>query len=301
METEEGKQSKFTLKNILNILFIILILKSLVSGLSGSIYPPNIEVMNIEGVIQYSSKGNFKHTTDVLSGVALRAPKALIVRINSPGGTVGASQEIYDALKKVRKSGTKVVVLMEDVAASGGLYVAVAADKIVANPGTLTGSIGVIMQTTEYSKVLEWLHIKTNTIKSGKFKDTGSPNREMTEAERDLLQGIIQSTYEQFLSTVATERKIDPAVVRTFADGRIFNGAQAKEYGIVDEVGGFDVALRVAKELGGIPDGKEQIGYVDHHATFFETLSNGVSTGFNLDKLFSKSDLSGIPLYMMLN
>lgn len=288
-----------SLGNIVNLLFAIFIGKALFRSLGEVIFPKNIEVVSLEGVIKYKGEGKFKRFMDSLAEIAKRAPKALIVRINSPGGTVGASQEIYEAIKKVQRAGTKVVALMEDVAASGGLYVALAADQIVANAGTITGSIGVVMQGVEYSRILEWLEIKTSTIKSGEFKDIGSPARPMTPEDRELLQDVVLSTYEQFASTVAKERELDPIVVKTFADGRIFNGMQAKEYGVVDEVGGFDTALRLARELGGIAEGKEQIGYSDKTPMFLEKFTEGLRTESRIGKLLTGSELTGIPLWLL--
>lgn len=178
--------------------------------------------------------------------------KAVVIRINSPGGSAAASQEIRDEVVKLKKSGKKVVVSMGDVAASGGYWVASAADKIVANPATITGSIGVIMQFSNMTELYDKIGIKPITIKSKPFKDIGSPAREMTETERQILQGMVDDIYAQFIKVVSEGRNMDPAEVEKIADGRIFTGRQAKELGLVDELGNFYDAIDIAADLAGI-------------------------------------------------
>ncbi len=178
--------------------------------------------------------------------------KAIVFRINSPGGGVAASQEIYEAVKKVRDSGKPVVVSMGSVAASGGYYVACGADSIVANPGTTTGSIGVILETTNVSELMKKLGISVNVVKSGKFKDIGSPFRKMTPAEKAYLQEYIDNAYGQFVNVVSTERHIPIEKVKSFADGRIFTGEQAKKLGLVDVLGTYDDAISLAAKMAGI-------------------------------------------------
>ncbi len=177
--------------------------------------------------------------------------KAIVVRIDSPGGAVGPSQEIY---REIRKTiGTKkVVASMGAVAASGGYYVACAADGIVANPGTITGSIGVIMGYTNFSRLLDKIGLVPVVIKSGPYKDTGSPTREMRSDEREILQSITSGIHEQFVTAIAEGRKMDRAQVAQSADGRIFTGEDAKALGLVDRLGNFEDALAWAGELGGI-------------------------------------------------
>jgi protease-4 len=177
--------------------------------------------------------------------------KAIVVRIDSPGGAVGPSQEIY---REIRKTiGTKkVVASMGAVAASGGYYIACAADGIVASPGTITGSIGVIMGFTNFRKLLDKIGMVPVVIKSGRYKDTGSPTRAMRDDERELLQSIIDSVREQFVNAIAVGRKMDRAQVEKLADGRIFTGEEAKSRGLVDRLGNFEDALQWAGKLGGI-------------------------------------------------
>jgi protease IV len=177
--------------------------------------------------------------------------KAILIRIDSPGGAVGPSQEIY---REIRKTiGTKkVVASMGAVAASGGYYVACATDGIVANPGTITGSIGVIMGYTNFRQLLDKIGMVPVVIKSGPYKDTGSPTREMRDDEREILQSITSSIHEQFVTAIAEGRKMNRAQVEQAADGRIFTGEDAKNRGLVDRLGNFEDALEWAGELGGI-------------------------------------------------
>jgi protease-4 len=169
--------------------------------------------------------------------------KAILLRINSPGGTVGMSQEIYDAVMALRDKKVPVTVSMGDVAASGGYYIASAADKIYADPGTLTGSIGVIMHLLNWQETERKIGLVPDVIKSGQFKDIGSPDRAMTKAEKDLLQGIIMDSYDQFVSAVAKGRKLDKQEVIKLADGRVYSGRQAAKLKLVDELGSYDDAL----------------------------------------------------------
>ncbi len=178
--------------------------------------------------------------------------KAIVFRINSPGGGVAASQEIYEAAKKVRASGKPVVVSMGSVAASGGYYAACGADSIVANPGTTTGSIGVILETTNVAGLMKKLGISVNVVKSGKFKDIGSPFRKMTTDEKAYLQEYIDNAYEQFVRVVSTERHIPLQKVKSVADGRIFTGEQALKLRLVDKLGTYDDAIDLAAKMAGI-------------------------------------------------
>ena len=186
-----------------------------------------------------------------------KSVKALVVRVDSPGGSVGASQEIYRAIERFRNSGKPVVVSMGNVAASGGYYVSAAADYIFANPGTITGSIGVIIQHVAYRELLEKIGVRTTTIKTGKFKDTLSPTRELTEEEKKYLESTIKEAYEQFLKAILKHRKIKERRLRRVADGRVFTGKRAKELGLVDELGGLEDAIEKAKELASVPTARE--------------------------------------------
>jgi len=177
--------------------------------------------------------------------------KAIVLRIDSPGGGVGPAQEIFAEVKKARKE-KKVLVSMGSVAASGGYYIACGADKILANPGSITGSIGVIVESLNVEELLRKLGLRSMVVKSGKHKDLGSPLRPMTTEERKLLQGVIDSVHEQFIRAVAEGRKLPVEKVRELADGRIFSGEQAQELGLVDELGNLEDTLAMAATLAGI-------------------------------------------------
>lgn len=183
----------------------------------------------------------------------------IVVRVDSPGGAVGPSQEIYSAIRRL-KDKKKIVVSMGSVAASGGLYLALAADKIYCQPGTLTGSIGVIMQTPNVSAIADRLGFKMTTVKSGKLKDVGNPFRPMEAADEEFLKSVVTTTYDQFVSAVwegrervFTERGISREQVQEFADGRIIPGATAKELGLVDEYGDLYDAARAVLALSEKP------------------------------------------------
>lgn len=178
--------------------------------------------------------------------------RAIVLRIESPGGGVAASQEIYDALVRVREQGKPIVASMGGVAASGGYYVACGADSIVANAGTLTGSIGVIMRLANMEGLLKKIGLRYEVVKTGEFKDTGSFSRPMTSEERALLEEMLNDIHDQFTTVVAEERGIAKDEVARFADGRVMSGRQAHEMGLVDRLGGFRDAVLLAAELAGI-------------------------------------------------
>lgn len=180
-----------------------------------------------------------------------KSVKAIVFRIDSQGGLVGASQEIYQAVCRAREK-KPVVVSMGNVAASGGYYVACGGDTIVANPGTTTGSIGVMAEFVNVEGLLKKLGIRWESIKSGKFKDAGAPYRDMTEADRAYLQSWIDDAYSQFVDVVAKERKLPREKVLEVADGRVFTGQQAKALGLVDVLGDYQDAIRIAAQMGHI-------------------------------------------------
>lgn len=180
-----------------------------------------------------------------------RSVKAVVLRVDSPGGAVGASQEVFREVQRLVQEKT-VVASFGGVAASGAYYAACPATKIVANPGTITGSIGVVMETTNLEGLMEWVRVRHEVIKSGAFKDTGNPFRKMTPAEREFLQNFVNDVHAQFEEAVAQSRGLTPAAVHELADGRIFTGRQAKELGLVDELGNLQDAINLAGQLGGI-------------------------------------------------
>ena len=200
--------------------------------------------------------------------------KAIVVRIDSPGGGVAPSQEIYNAVKRVRKEKNKTVIAsMGTVAASGGYYIAVATDRILANPGTLTGSIGVIMQLANFQELLEKIGVKNVVIKSGKFKDIGSPFRPMQDEDRKLLQFVMNDVHRQFIDAVAEGRSLDVAEVEQLADGRVFTGQQAKSILLVDDIGDLHDAIKLAGELGGI-EGEPRVMETSKPFSFKDLLEN---------------------------
>ncbi|MGE5175254.1 MAG: signal peptide peptidase SppA [Hyphomicrobiales bacterium] len=178
--------------------------------------------------------------------------RAVVVRLDSPGGGVAASQEIYEAIRKLRDEGKPVVASMGGVAASGAYYVSCAADSIVADPGTLTGSIGVIMSFPNTEELFRKVGLKFEVIKTGKFKDVGSMWRPMTDDERALLHDVLSNVYDQFIDAIAEGRSMNREDILPYADGRIFSGDQALDYGFVDRLGDLDDAVRMAGSMAGI-------------------------------------------------
>ena len=178
--------------------------------------------------------------------------RAVVVRLDSPGGGVAASQEIYEAVRRVRDAGKPVVASLGGVAASGAYYVACAADSIVSNPGTLTGSIGVIMTFPNTEELFRKVGLRFDVVKTGKFKDIGSMSRPMTDDERKLLEEVLGNVYEQFVDAISEGRGLDRAEILPLADGRIFSGDQALEYGFVDRMGDLDDSIRLAARMAGI-------------------------------------------------
>lgn len=218
---------------------------------------PDLGVIVVEGTIMHSaSSGGFGGGGNAAAEKIVKAirqaeqdgVKGILFKINSPGGSAAASQSVYGEIQRVRKKGIKVYAAMGDVAASGGYYIACAADKVYANPATLTGSIGVIAQFTKVKGLFDKLGLEATVIKSGKFKDIGSPYRETSAAERELLQKLIDDTYQDFLKAVAEGRKMPIDKVRTLADGRIYTGNQAFQHKMVDVLGDYNSALSALKK-----------------------------------------------------
>jgi protease-4 len=234
-------------------IFFILCLIALASLFSDeesgfSFSSDQVAVLNLEGEIS-DSKGFIDELKDYGNRSGVRS---VVIRINSPGGTVAASQEIFQAIKKFRsESNKKVVASMASVAASGGYYAACGADKIYANPGTVTGSIGVIAEWFNYGDLLKWAKVQSVVIKTGALKDAGSQTRPLTEEEKVYFQSLIGDMFGQFVSTVAASRKMKEEEVRKLADGRVFTGRQAKANRLVDELGSYQDALAEAARLGG--------------------------------------------------
>jgi len=211
--------------------------------------------------------------------------KAIVFRVDSPGGGVAASQEIYEKVKSIRNSGKPVIVTMGSVAASGGYYVSCGADTIIANPGTITGSIGVIAEFVHMQELLDKIGVGVTTIKSGALKDVGAPYREMTGDERASLQKVIDNAYDQFVTMISEEREIDKAKIIKFADGRIFTGQQAYENKLIDLLGTFQDAIDVAAKIANIKGKPTLVRERKRKLTIFDLLTG------DLDNLIARFGL----------
>lgn len=238
------------------LLFVVVALPALVALVAGAFLwdsgPPvlggQVGVVNLIGTIEDS-----RNIVDELERHRRDSQiRAVVIRIDSPGGGVAPSQEIHNAVLRLREK-KPVVASMGNVAASGGYYVAVAADSIVANPGSLTGSIGVIYSYVTAEGLMQKVGVKLQVVRSGEMKDIGSFHRDPTAEEKALLEGVVSDVYDQFVAAVARGREMTPESVRLLADGRIFTGRQALECGLVDALGGFREAVLMAGRLGGIP------------------------------------------------
>jgi protease-4 len=213
------------------------------------LFGPRVAVVELEGLIA--------ETDDVVRELRQHrdnpSVRAVVIRINSPGGVVGPTQEVYDALLRLREAKKPVVASLGSVAASGGYYVAVGADQIYANPGSLTGSIGVIMQMANVDTLLKKVGVDYVVVKAGQFKDIGNFARPMTPEERRVIQALLDDVHGQFIDAVAKGRKLDRAAVVQFADGRVFSGTQALNLKMVDALGGLEDAINAAAKLANLP------------------------------------------------
>ncbi len=204
--------------------------------------------------------------------------KAILLNVDSPGGGVAVSQEIYTEIKRLREKKDKIVVAyLSSTGASGAYYISCAANKIVANPGTIVGSIGVIAEWVSYADLLEWAKLKNIVFKTGEFKDTGSPTRPITDNERKYFQGLIDDMYVQFVEAVAAGRKLDLQEVRAMADGRVFTGRDAKERKLIDETGNFQDAVDLTAKLAGISGKPRLIRSVRQRVTLLDVLTTDLS------------------------
>jgi protease-4 len=254
------------------IFFSVLVVATLLSG--GRSSKPLAPLPGMDKVALVKIEGLLINADPIVEEIKGHADdssvKAIIVRVDSPGGGVVVSQEIYNALLNARKTGNKkVVVSLGSVAASGGYYIAAAGDRIVANPGTLTGSIGVKMEFANLEKLLEKIGVKGMVVKAGEFKDIGSPYREMSEPEKKLLQAVIDDVHSQFIEAVVKGRSLPEADVRAIADGRVFTGRQALQLKLVDQLGDLEDSILVAGELAGIK-GKPKVVKKDKKVPFLE-------------------------------
>jgi protease-4 len=232
------------------VLFLLVATAGGRSGEGGhALFGPRVAIVELEGMIL--------DVEDVVRELKAHRDnalvKAVVIRINSPGGVVGPTQEIHQGLMRLREAGKPVVASLSSVAASGGYYAAVAADKIYANPGTLTGSIGVIMQMANVENLFKKVGVEYVVVKAGHYKDLGNFSRPMTPDERRVVQALLDDVHGQFIDAVAEGRKLDRAEVVKFADGRVFSGTQAKALRMVDELGSLEDAVNDAAKLAGLP------------------------------------------------
>lgn len=280
-----------------SILTIFILFITLVVGITlGAFFSGNksfsgkdkIAVINVDSII-IQSKDYLDSIKKIRKNDSI---KGVLIRINSPGGAVGPSQEIYSELVDLSEE-MPVVASMGNVAASGGYYIACAAETIYANPGTITGSIGVIAQFANYKELLEWAKVDVEVIKSGKLKDLGSPFKEMSPEDRAYIQDLMENVHSQFKKVVSEKREIDYESLSTLADGRIFTGEQAKDMKLIDELGNFNKALNKTAELAGIEGEPEIVEFPKTRSPIFDLLlsrsgasakllTNPVKTNFGL-------------------
>jgi len=245
----------------------------MVSGDGFGVGGERVAVLRIEDIILDSQI----YIESISSIKKDKSIKAVVLRIDSPGGAVGPSQEIYSEVKLLREK-LPVVASIGTVGASGGYYIACAAEKIVANPGAITGSIGVIAQFVNYEQLLSWAKLNVEVIKSGEFKDVGSPLRQMTESERKYFQELIDNVHSQFKLAVSEGRGIGSKQMDQIADGRIFTGEQAKNLKLVDELGSVSDAIRLAGTMSGIGKEPEVVYYPKSKSRFLDLLLSGAKT-----------------------
>ena len=269
METVSSERKKSSLaKRLLFLALIVLALVGISSITSEWVQQGTknrIGIVDITGLIsdsQYIVNQVKKFRKD-------KRIRGIILRIDSPGGAVGPSQEIYNEVLKTRESGKTIYASMGALAASGGYYIASAAEKIFANPGTLTGSIGVIMAFSNAKGLMEKIGLQPEIVKAGEYKDIGSPARAMTQKEKNLLQSVVTDVHQQFIEAVASGRDISIAEVTKIADGRILTGRQAYSLNLVDQIGGLQVSIdQLAHKVGIIGSPKiiketQPVGFLD--------------------------------------
>jgi protease-4 len=254
---------------------------------------PRVAVVEIEGIIVDGTAA----VRELREHAENPAIKAVVLRVNSPGGVVAPTQEIFAAIQRARKAGKPVVATLGAVAASGGYYVAAAADRIYANPGTLTGSIGVVMQMANIEGLLKKVGVEYVVVKAGAYKDVGNFARTMSPEERKMLQALLDDVYSQFVDAVAEGRGLERKEVLAFAEGRIYSGQQALALKMVDEMGGFEDAVEAAGKLANI-SGRPKLVYPRKKFSFKDLLENRLGLPGAGPLLPA---LSGIrtPLYLM--
>jgi protease-4 len=207
-----------------------------------------------------------------------KSVRAILLNVDSPGGGVATSQELYTEIKRLREEKGKIIVAyMSSVGASGAYYLSAPANKIIANPGTVIGSIGVIAEWVNYEELLQWAKLKDVVFKTGEFKDTGSATRALTDREKAYFQGLIDDMYVQFVEAVATGRKLDVDQVRVLADGRVFTGRDARDKKLIDETGNFQDAVDLTASLAGITGKPNLLRVTRQRVTLLDVLTGDVS------------------------
>jgi len=282
------------------VLFVVTVwLLLLVSdeGLPGG---AKVAVVEVEGIIGAGTDRGLDTDTLIRTLGEYRddpAIRAVVLRIDSPGGVVGPTQEIFTAVRRLREAKKPVVASLGSVAASGGYYVAVAADRIYANPGTLTGSIGVVMQLANVEGLLKKVGVEYVVIKAGAYKDVGNFARAMTPEERRILQAMLDDVYDQFISAVAEGRGLDPKQVRGFAEGRIYSGRQARGLKMIDDLGGLEDAIEAAAKIAGLPP-KPKVIYPRRRFSLRDLLRNEGAWG-PVSRVLPSLQTLRTPLYLM--
>jgi protease-4 len=275
---------------------LLLLFGSMGRGADGGapLFGPRVAIVELEGLIA--------ETDDLVRELRQHrdnpSVRAVVIRINSPGGVVAPTQEVYDALLRVREAGKPVVASLGAVAASGGYYAAVAADQIYANPGTLTGSIGVIMQLANVDTLLKRVGVDFVVVKAGQFKDIGNPARPMTPEERRVVQSLLEDVHGQFIEAVARGRKLDRSAVVQFADGRVFSGTQALDLRMIDALGGLEDAVNAAAKLANLPT-PPPVERPRRKFSIFDLVRNELGLALPSALLPQRLPLFRTPLYLM--
>ena len=279
----EKKHPILTVLVILGVIALILgssmfFIIRMIDPASDLTFADRIGVIPIDGAILES----YSITSQLISFRKDDRIKAIVLRINSPGGAVGPVQDIYREIQKTIET-KKVVASLGGVAASGGYYIAAATNKIVANPGTITGSIGVIMEFVRFEELLDKIGVDLVVRKSGEFKDIGSPHRELTDRDKEILDSLIGDIQDQFVEAVANGRALSLEKVNPIADGRVFSGAKAKEMNLVDVLGNFQDAVDVAKEMAAIDGDVSLVFPKKNRMELWETFLEG--TGRSVSRI----------------
>jgi protease-4 len=282
------------------VLFVVTVWLLLVVSDEGLPGGAKVAVVDVEGIIGAGTDRGLDADTLIRTLGEYRddpAIRAVVLRIDSPGGVVGPTQEIFTAVRRLREAKKPVVASLGSVAASGGYYVAVAADRIYANPGTLTGSIGVVMQLANVEGLLKKVGVEYVVIKAGAYKDVGNFARAMTPEERRILQAMLDDVYDQFISAVAEGRGLTPKQVRGFAEGRIYSGRQAQGLKMVDDLGGLEDAIEAAAKIAGLPP-KPKVIHPRRRFSLRDLLRNEGAWG-PVSRVLPSLQTLRTPLYLM--